>query len=592
MPPCAAASPLHENISYLQGACVHIAIYHFEAKVISRGSGRSAVAAAAYQSGSKLYNDYTGLTHDYRKKGGVLYSEILLPVQAPKNWQDRQTFWNAVEQAEKTKDSRLARQLIVALPAELEQADWKAMLHGFIQRQCVDRRMCADWAIHDPDGSNPHAHIMLTMRPLDRNGHWQAKTQKEYLCRRGQEEKGFTAQEFLQAKKQGWEKQYKYKSGSASAWLTPTEAAQRPGWTRSGKQPKATRFGRQNPVCERWNSQGQLVEWRGEWAETVNRALEEKGRAERVSHLSFAAQGMEEQPTVHEGYVARTMEQRGLVADRCEINRQIKADNKLLRELKANLKKLVSAAENSIAQVAATLERLRTALILVRYRMEKDRRQEDDVGRKVKFYRPRVQQYREVSGQIKDKDKERRQMQTDKQALNPLQLLRQRQLAEQISALTEEIEELKSQKAMLLREMQCEGSADVERLERHLRQLDEISEKLAARQSRLTDEWRNKLDAFDGARRSVTGRTKTKELLQERARLRPEQRKALAARLQEQEGERLDDGLARWAETLVDDALGYEEGTVRKLEFGARMRKDAPKQEHAARARRQQELSL
>ena len=117
--------------------------------------------------------------------------------------------WAAVETAEKTKDSRLARQLIVALPIELERDDWLLLLRGFIQMECVDKGMCADFATHDPDGHNPHAHIMVTMRPLDAHGKWQSKTQKEYLCRKADEECGFTAQEFLQAKEDGWEKQYK-----------------------------------------------------------------------------------------------------------------------------------------------------------------------------------------------------------------------------------------------------------------------------------------------------------------------------------------------------------------------------------------------
>lgn len=173
----------------------------FESKIISRGAGRSAIAAAAYQSGERLYNDYDGLTHDYTKKGGVLYTEILLPPQAPAAWKDRQTLWAAVESAEKTKDSRLARQLIVALPVELGRDDWLLLLRGFIQTECVDKGMCADFAIHDPDGHNPHAHIMLTMRPLDVHGKWQGKTQKEYLCRKADEERGFTAQEFCRQKR-------------------------------------------------------------------------------------------------------------------------------------------------------------------------------------------------------------------------------------------------------------------------------------------------------------------------------------------------------------------------------------------------------
>ncbi len=189
-----------------------MAIYHFEAKVISRGTGRSVVAAAAYASCSRIYNDYDGVTHDYTKKHGNLYSEVFLPSNAPPEWQDRSELWNAVEEAEKTKDSRLARELIVALPIELELDDWKSMLKDFIREECTDKGMCADVSIHDTDGHNSHAHILLTMRPLDDKGKWQAKTQKEYLCKRGDEEQGFTAAEFKAVQADGWEKQYQIRS--------------------------------------------------------------------------------------------------------------------------------------------------------------------------------------------------------------------------------------------------------------------------------------------------------------------------------------------------------------------------------------------
>ena len=219
-----------------------------------------------------------------------------------------------MESAEKTKDSRLARQLIVALPVELGRDDWLLLLRGFIQTECVDKGMCADFAIHDPDGHNPHAHIMLTMRPLDVHGKWQGKTQKEYLCRKADEERGFTAQEFLQAKENGWEKQYKYKNtAGVSAWLTPTQAAREPGWKRCSKQPKAVKLGRQNPLCARWNSPEQLLDWREAWADAVNRTLEEKQQSVRVTHLSHAALGLDEQPTVHEGSQARNLELQGIV---------------------------------------------------------------------------------------------------------------------------------------------------------------------------------------------------------------------------------------------------------------------------------------
>ena len=119
--------------------------------------------------------------------------------------------------------------------------------------------MCADVSIHDTDGHNPHAHILLTVRPLDQAGHWQAKTQKEYLCRRGSEEQGFTAEEFLAAKQEGWEKQYPYQSGKKKTYLTPSEAQNHPDYTRTSKSPKSTRYGRQNPISEAWNSEEQLL---------------------------------------------------------------------------------------------------------------------------------------------------------------------------------------------------------------------------------------------------------------------------------------------------------------------------------------------
>ncbi|WP_455192530.1 MobQ family relaxase [Gemmiger sp.] len=464
-------------------------MYHFESKIISRGAGRSAIAAAAYQSGEKLYNDYDGLTHDYTKKGGVLYTEILLPPQAPAAWKDRQTLWAAVESAEKTKDSRLARQLIVALPIELGRDDWLPLLHGFIQTECVDKGMCADFAIHDPDGHNPHAHIMLTMRPLDAYGKWQGKTQKEYLCRKADEERGFTAQEFLQAKEDGWEKQYKYKNtAGVSAWLTPTQAAREPGWERCSKQPKAAKFGRQNPLCARWNSPEQLLDWREAWADVVNRALEEKQRSVRVTHLSHAALGLDEQPTVHEGSQARKLEMQGIKADRCELNRQIREDNQLLRELKAQLAKLSKAVENTVEHIAETLERLRSSLIMLQYRLLVNHKQADTWKRQVNYYRPILQDYHAVTQQLADRKSEQEQLQTNRNALSPLQITQRRQLAEQIAALTEEIEELRSRQAMILHNLDCKNNGEAQRFGSYLDKLEETREKLVAQRESLVQQ--------------------------------------------------------------------------------------------------------
>ena len=251
-----------------------------------------------------------------------------------------------MEENEKTKDSRLAREFVVALPIELNETQWEKLLSDFISGTFVDDGMCADVAIHDPypPGHNPHAHIMLTVRPLDEKGNWQYKTQKEYLCVKNGEEQGFTADEFKTAQTEGWEKQYQYKVGKKKVYMTAS-AAEEKGYERVSKYPKSTKYGRQNPIAERWNSEEQLVLWRAAWADVTNRHLERAGHKERIDHRSHAERELDEQPTIHEGVVARALEKKGIVSDRCELNRQIKADNALLCELKATVKKLIQVVK-------------------------------------------------------------------------------------------------------------------------------------------------------------------------------------------------------------------------------------------------------
>ena len=151
--------------------------------MVSRGAGRSAVAAAAYLSCSRILNEYDGVQHDYTRKQGLGWRQVFLPATAPAEWQDRETLWNAVEETETAKDSRLAREFVAALPIELSREEQIQLLQDFIKEQFVADGMCADAAIHDPypPGHNPHAHILLTVRPLDEKGKWQYKTEKENL---------------------------------------------------------------------------------------------------------------------------------------------------------------------------------------------------------------------------------------------------------------------------------------------------------------------------------------------------------------------------------------------------------------------------
>ena len=426
-----------------------MAIYHLEAKVISRGAGRSAVAAAAYMSCSQILNDYDGVQHDYTRKQGLVWQQIFLPEYAPAEWSDRGTLWNAVEENEKTKDSRLAREFVVALPIEMGEAEWESLLTEFIKDNFVADGMCADVCIHDTDGHNPHAHIMVTVRPLAENGQWQYKTEKEYLCVRDGEEMGFTGAEFKQAQREGWEKQYQYKVGRKKEYMAPS-AAEAAGYERASKTPKSTRFGRQNPIAARWNSDEQLVLWRSAWADVTNRYLERVGAEARIDHRSHAERGLLEQPTIHEGVTARAMEQQGFNADRCELNRQIKADNKLLRELRRAFEKIAKAVKNTVPAIAEAMETLRRNMLIFQYQILYTKANRRSIKNTLTDVIPVLRQYSDLVSQIKTLSRERKGLLDEKKVTSVLNILKQRELAKRIAQLSEDIEELRSEKAMIL----------------------------------------------------------------------------------------------------------------------------------------------
>lgn len=166
-------------------------------------------------------------------------------------WQDREKLWNAAEETEKTKDIRLAREFVAALPVELSREQQAALLQEFVREQFVAEGMCSDVAIHDTDGHNPHAHILLTVRPLTEAGAWQYKTEKEYLCVKGGEERGFTAAEFKSAQTEGWEKQYHNIRLTKRKYIWPRHRLRSTGYERASKYPKSTKYGRQNPISAR-----------------------------------------------------------------------------------------------------------------------------------------------------------------------------------------------------------------------------------------------------------------------------------------------------------------------------------------------------
>lgn len=313
-----------------------MAIYSCECKVFGRAKGQSAVGKAAYRSGEKLTNEYDGMTHDYTKKGGVVYSEIMLCENAPKEYQDRATLWNAVEKVEKDNGARLAREYRVCLQREFTLEENIEVVRKYIKENFTDKGMIADYSIHDKNDGNPHAHIMLTMRPLDEKGKWQAKMEKVYICKNAAgEEKEFTAKELKSQPNGEWEKQLPYyKNGNVKSrpvYLTKTQAESDLKYkdycrVKGKNDPKKSKEDRVNPIIQQWDSTETLNSCRENWAKINNEKFEEKGLNIRISHLSLKEQGIDRIPTIHEG-AARNMEKRGIESQRGNENREIKKAN-------------------------------------------------------------------------------------------------------------------------------------------------------------------------------------------------------------------------------------------------------------------------
>ena len=153
---------------------------HNEISIVQRSHRQSAVAAAAYQSGEKLFCEYDQEVKHYPEKRGIVHNEILLPANAPRSYADRNTLWNAAEAVEKQWNSQLARRWVLTIPREIPPDQYAALVRDFCNQQFVSKGMCVDFAIHDKGDGNPHAHVMLTMRAMDERGKWLPKSRKVY----------------------------------------------------------------------------------------------------------------------------------------------------------------------------------------------------------------------------------------------------------------------------------------------------------------------------------------------------------------------------------------------------------------------------
>lgn len=265
-----------------------MALYHFHVGQVKRSAGQSAIESAAYRAGEKLYSEYYGQFSDYTRKGGVMHTEILLPPHTPREYGDRQTLWNAVEDAERNKNAQLAYSFDIALQNEFSIVENIALARQFLLDNFVSRGMIADFAVHQPDKkdggiTNPHFHVLCPIRPLNPDGTWGVKQRRVYRA-----------------------------NGKFDAVQTTD-----------------------------WGKPETLEAWREAWAAMCNSKFEEKGLPDRIDHRSYERQGVKQLPTVHEGVAVRQMEAKGIVTDKGEHNRWIRSATAMLRTFGERIKTLM-----------------------------------------------------------------------------------------------------------------------------------------------------------------------------------------------------------------------------------------------------------
>ena len=267
---------------------------HHDIKIVQRSNRQSAVAAAAYQSGERLFSEYDQKQKYYAEKRGIVHTEIMLPPHAPPEYADRNTLWNAAEAVEKQWNSQLARRIVLAIPREIPRSQHAGLIRDYCREFFVSKGMIADFAIHDKGDGNPHAHILLTMRAMDEQGKWLPKSRKVYDL----DENG---------------ERIRLPSGN---------------W-KSHKEDTVD-----------WNDQKYAEVWRHSWETITNRYLEAAGRPERVDLRSFERQGIQQIPTVHLGPAAHQMEKRGIETFLGNLNRDIRAANSLMQSIRSAIRGL------------------------------------------------------------------------------------------------------------------------------------------------------------------------------------------------------------------------------------------------------------
>lgn len=252
--------------------------------IVSRGKGRSVVQLAAYCARDKLDNAYNGKSYDYTRRSDLVFHEILLPSHAPPAFHEQSILWNAVEQVEKNRNARLARVAYFALPRTLDRNIQIDMARNYVQEFFVYHGMCADLSIHDKGDGNPHVHVLLTTRSIDEKGKWMVKQRRNFVLR---------------------EDGTRIRDPNTNHYLLG-----------------------QSIKTNNWDNACHIERWRKGWADACNCEFERQGIDERVTHISYARQGIDREPTKHLGARVLALEARGIPTDRGDENRAIKTRNR------------------------------------------------------------------------------------------------------------------------------------------------------------------------------------------------------------------------------------------------------------------------
>ncbi|KYD11420.1 hypothetical protein B4102_2148 [Heyndrickxia sporothermodurans] len=293
-----------------------MAIYHFSGQIMSRiskqtGKPKSPLACAAYRSGEKLVDEVDNKTFFYKREVEPI-THILAPSHAPDWVYNRERLWNEVNKIEKNYNAQFAREFNIALPVELTKEQQESLILDYCKDAFVDRGMVADIAIHRDEDKNPHAHVMLTIRPFNNDGTWGNKAKRQYRF----DENGNHILD---------------KNGKKVFDKIETTD---------------------------WNKKEVFNYWRKLWADKANYYLKENGINEAISHLSNEDRGMEQMPTIHEGYVARKIEKSGKQSERVSINNEIKKYNKTVSNLqKFKAKKEQINYQNTFARKFSPMEK-------------------------------------------------------------------------------------------------------------------------------------------------------------------------------------------------------------------------------------------